>query len=169
LQNAQKALENTMAGDLLDDIAGWAQQQDQLFAEYYQELWEVKTVFSTYGRLTQLIQRQTQLVRDYQQVTATIQKDPHFSTSEVAQMLTVYSGILDASIRNVGQLTLVIQSFVTQMNDADRLRLIDQTAADIDRNYADLRDYSQQNTLLSLQRAKDEGDIQTIKALYNIP
>jgi conjugation system TraG family ATPase len=169
LQNAQKALENTMAGDLLDDIAGWAQQQDQLFAEYYQELWEVKTVFSTYGRLTQLIQRQTQLVRDYQQVTATIQKDPHFSSSEVAQILTVYSGILDASIRNVGQLTLVIQSFVTQMNDADRLRLIDQTAAGIDRNYADLRDYSQQNTLLSLQRAKDQADIQTIKALYNIP
>lgn len=169
LQNAQKALENTMAGDLLDDIAGWAQQQDQLFTEYYQELWEVKTAFSTYGRLAQLIQRQAQLVRDYEQATAAIRQDPHFSTAEVTQMLNVYSGILNASIRNVGQLTLVIQSFVTQMNDADRLRLIDQTAAGIDRNYSNLHEYTQENSLLSLQQAKDESDIQTIKALYGIP
>src|SRR6185437_446413 len=147
--------ENTMAGDLLDDIAGWAQQQDQLFAEYYQELWKVKTAFATYGRLTQLIQLQARLVRDYEQATAVIRQDSHFSAAEVTQMLNVYSGILNASIRNVGQLTLVIQSFVTQMNDADRLRLIDQTAAGIDRNYSDLREYTQENSLLSLQRAKD--------------
>jgi hypothetical protein len=55
------------------------------------------------------------------------------------------------------------------MNDADRLHLIDQTAAGIDRNYADLHEYTQQNSLLSLQRAKDQSDIQTIKALYGIP
>ena len=83
-------------------------------------------------------------------------------------MLNVYGGILNASIRNTAQLATVIKSFVTQMDDAGRLHIIDETAAGIDRNFADLQQYTQQNTLLSLQRAKDEGEIQTIKALYGI-
>ena len=83
-------------------------------------------------------------------------------------MLRVYSGILNASIRNTGQLALVIQSFVTRMDDAGRLRIIDETGVAIDRNYADLQQYSQQNTLLSMQRAKELGDIETVKALYGI-
>jgi conjugation system TraG family ATPase len=168
LQNAEKALENTMAGDLLDDITGWVQQQEQLFAEYYGELWQVKSALTGFSKVAQLIERQAQLVKEYQRVTAAIQRDPHFSPAEVSQMLNVYSGILNASVRNTGQLALIIQGSMTQMEDAGRLRIIDETATRIDRNYSALERYSQENTLLSLQRAKDEGDIQTIKTLYGI-
>jgi hypothetical protein len=168
LQNAEKALENDMTGGLLDDITDWVQDQDQLFAAYYQELWQVKTAFTGFSKVTSLIERQAQLVKEYQQATTTVQQDPHFSAAEVTHILNVYGGILKASIRNTAQLATVIKSFVTQMDDAGRLHIIDETAAGIDRNYADLQQYTQQNTLLSLQRAKDEGDIQTIKALYGI-
>jgi conjugation system TraG family ATPase len=168
LQNAEKALENSMAGGLLDDITGWVQQEQELFSGYYSELWQVKSALSTYSKVAKLIERQTQLVAAYQQATAAVQRDPHFNAAEVTHMLQVYSGILSASIRNTGQLALVIQSFVTQMDDANRLRIIDETATGIDRNYADLNQYSQQNTLLSLQRAKEAGDIETVKALYGI-
>ena len=157
-----------MAGDLLDDITGWAQQEEELFSDYYKELWQVKSALTTYGKIEQLIERQAQLVAAYQQATTTVQRDPHFSAAELSQMLRVYSGILDASIRNTSQLALVIKSFVTQMDDAGRLRIIDETGAAIDRNYADLQQYTQQNTLLSLQRAKELGDIETVKALYGI-
>ena len=168
LQNAEKTLENSMAGDLLDDITGWAQQEEELFSDYYKELWQVKSALTTYGKVAQLIERQAQLVAAYQQATTTAQRDPHFSAAELSQMLRVYSDILDASIRNTGQLAVVIQSFVTQMDDAGRLRIIDETGAAIDRNYADLQQYTQQNTLLSLQRAKELGDIEIVKALYGI-
>jgi hypothetical protein len=168
LQNAEKALENSMAGDLLDDITGWAQQEQELFSEYYTELWQVKSALTTYGKVEQLIERQAQLVAAYQRATTAARRDTHFSAAELNQMLRVYSGILDASIRNTGQLALVIESFVAQMDDAGRLRIIDETGAAIDRNYADLQKYTQQNTLLSLQRAKELRDIETVKALYGI-
>ena len=129
----------------------------------------VSAPFGTgFSKVTQLIERQAQLVKEYQQATAVVRQDPHFSAVEVTHMLNVYGGILNASIRTTAQLATVIKSFVTQMDDAGRLRIIDETAASIDRNWADLQQYTQQNTLLSLQRAKDEGDIQTIKALYGI-
>lgn len=168
LQNAEKSLENTMAGDLLDDITGWVQQQEQLFAEYYGELWQVKTALTGFGKVAGLIERQAQLVKEYQRMTAAIQQDPHFNPAEVQAMLTVYSGILTASVRNTEQLAVVVQGSLTQMDDAGRLRIIDETAATIDHNYAALEQYNQENRLLSLQRAKDEADIQTIKTLYGI-
>jgi hypothetical protein len=157
-----------MAGDLLDDITGWAQQQEQLFAAYYGELWQVKSALTGFSRVAQLIDRQTQLVKDYERITTAIRQDAHFNPAEVSEMLNVYSGILKASVRNTGQLALVIRGSLTQMDDAGRLRIIDETAASIDHNYTALEQYNQENVLLSLQRAKDEADIQAIKTLYGI-
>lgn len=168
LQNAQKSLENTMAGNLLDDITGWVQQQDDLYAEYYQELWQVKSVFTTYGRVKSLVERQVLLVKEYEQATAAVRSDPHLSGEELVHILAVYSGILDASVRNIDQLATVMTGFATQMDDAGRLRIIDETAAAIDRNYAALHSYTEENSLLSLQRAKDQADIQTIRRLYGL-
>ncbi|GGB23869.1 TraG family conjugative transposon ATPase [Puia dinghuensis] len=168
LQNAEKALENTMAGDLLDDITGWVQQQKDLYGEYYNELWQVKDAFVHYSKVVTLLDRQAQLVSDYQRATAAVKQDAHFSPGELTHILSVYSGILDASIRDVGRLATVLTGFATQMDDAARLRLLDETAADIDRNSATLRTFTQENSLLSLQRAKDAADIQVIQKLYGL-
>ena len=70
--------------------------------------------------------------------------------------------------QNISRLTVVVTSLLTQMGDAARLRLIDETGAGIDRNYTDLAQFSQQNFLLSLQRAKDANDIAATRALYGI-
>jgi hypothetical protein len=169
LQNAEKELENNMTGGLLDDITGWVQQQESLYGEYYQELWQVKSALSTYSKTATLIQRQVQLVKEEQQDWAAVQQDPHFSVAELNHIGTVYSAIISESSRNIQQIEQVIATFVTQMDDANRLQLIDQTSASIDGNYQDLRTFTQENSLLSLQRAKDEADVLTIKSLYNIP
>jgi hypothetical protein len=80
----------------------------------------------------------------------------------------VLAGIASQSAQNIKRLTLVVTSLVTQMSDAGRLRLIDETGSDIDRNYSDLVQFSQQNMLLSLQRAKDANDIAVTRALYGL-
>ncbi len=59
-------------------------------------------------------------------------------------------------------------NFLTQMDDAARLRTIDETASRIDRNYNAFRSFSQQTTLLSLQRSKDAAEIQSIQNLYGL-
>jgi conjugation system TraG family ATPase len=169
LQNSEKVLENNMTGGLLDDITGWVQQQENLYGEYYQELWQVKSALSTYSKTATLIQRQVQLVNEEQQDWAAVQRDPHFSVAELSHIANVYSGILNESSQNIQQIEKVITAFVTQTDDASRLRLVDETSASIDGNYRDLRAFTQENSLLSLQRAKDEADLLTIKSLYNIP
>ena len=168
LQTAQKDLENSMQDGLLGDITGWVQQQENLYQTYYQSLWQVKSVFTTYNKVKGLIQRQSQLVQEYTRAQSAVRQDQHFSPGELAYIGSVYDGLLNESIRNTTQLAQVMGNFLTQMDDGARLRTIDETAARIDRNYNAFQSFSQQTTLLSLQRSKDAAEIQSIQNLYGI-
>ncbi|TEB40507.1 conjugal transfer protein TraI, partial [Flavobacterium circumlabens] len=56
-----------------------------------------------------------------------------------------------------------------QMSDAKRLEIINSAADQIDANYDDLTLFNRQNILLSLQRAKTEHDVKSVKQFYGIP
>ena len=83
-------------------------------------------------------------------------------------MEKVYSGILDESVKNIDQISLIIKSFITKMSDAKRLELINNAADQVDVNFSDLIEFNRQNALLSLQRAKTETEVQAVKKLYGL-
>jgi hypothetical protein len=168
LQDAEKALENAMAQTQLGDITSWVQQQKDLFSGYYQELLQVKNALATYDKVVSMIDKQAQLVKDYQTAWAAIQKDNHFSAQEISYIGNVYSGILNQSIENLKQLDMVITALVTQMSDGSRLAIIDGAGARIDQNYSDLHQFTQQNVLLSIQRSTDANDLNEVKLLYGL-
>jgi uncharacterized phage infection (PIP) family protein YhgE len=166
LQVAQKALENAMQQTQLGNITSWVQQQKDLFSEYYQELLQVKNALTAYDKVVSMIDKQAQLVKDYQTAYAAMQKDSHFSAQEISYIGSVYGGILKQSVENVKQLEMVITALVTQMSDGSRLRIIDGAGARIDQNYSDLHEFTQQNILLSLQRSINAADLQEVRQLY---
>jgi hypothetical protein len=168
LQDAEKALENTMAQTQLGDITSWVQQQKDLFSGYYQELLQVKNALAAYDKVVSMIDKQAQLVKDYQTAWAAIQKDNHFSAQEISYIGNVYSGILNQSVENLKQLDMVITALVTQMSDGSRLGIIDGAGARIDQNYSDLHQFTQQNILLSMQRSTDANDLQEVELLYGL-
>ncbi len=168
LQDAQKQLENLMQHTRLGEIAGWVQQLKDLYEGYYQELWQVKQALQYYSAVRTMIEKEGRLVKMYQQAYGAMIRDGHFNTEELERIRAVCEGILRQSVSVVDQLHLLIDAFVTQMDDGDRLALIDDLSANIDRNYRQLQDFSQDMILLSLRRAKDETDLNTIKQLYGI-
>lgn len=167
-QNTEKASQIDMEQGELTGIASWVEQQRVMFAAYYQELREVKNVIAAYEEVKEMIDKQARIISGYQQVYAALQQDRHFSAAEVSHAYAVLAGIASQSAQNIKRLTLVVTSLVTSMSDAGRLQLIDETGGDIDRNYSDLVQFSQQNMLLSLQRAKDANDIAVTRALYGL-
>lgn len=167
-QNTEKALENDMAQSELSDITGWVQQQRDLFAGFYQELWAVKNAIATYEEVKDMMGKQARIVAGYKQVYAVLGSDPHFSSAELSGMYGVLSGIVSQSAQNIARLTSVVTALVTQMGDSPRLQIIDETGRDIDRNYRDLARFSQGAFLLSAQRAQGAGDLAAVKAMYGI-
>jgi conjugation system TraG family ATPase len=168
LQDAQKQVENLMQQTQLSAITDWVQRQKDLYANYYNELWQVKNALVIYQKVKDMIAKQARLVTDYQRAYGAMRQDTHFSAAELQHIYNVYNGILTQSIANIQQLSLVINALVTQMEDSDRLHIIDAAGDRIDKNYSDLRSFTQENILLSLQRSKDQQDLGFVKSLYNI-
>ncbi|UUC44199.1 conjugal transfer protein TraI [Flavobacterium cerinum] len=168
LQNAQKTIENTLSKLKLREIADWTEKQKQQYAVYYEELHKVKSVISYYQRIREIMQKQVRMVQEYNRVWGLLNQDDNFTLSEVAYMGQVYTGILEESLKNINQITMVVQSFTTTMSDAKRLEIINAAAEKVDENYNDLRAFNQQNTLLSLQRSKTLAEKDQVKRLYGL-
>jgi hypothetical protein len=169
LQNAEKELENTMSKLKLDEISDWVQKQKDLYQEYYNELWQVKQVISDYDKVKNIISLQSKIISEYNSGYARFKQDKNFSVSEIAWMYTVYSGIINASLKNVEQALLVVNALVTQMSDGERLKIIDNANTGMQKNYNDLKQFTSQNIQLSLQRASENNDIGSVKQLYGLP
>lgn len=168
LQNAQKALENQLSKLKLTEISGWSQKQKDLYGNYYNELWQVKSIIAYYERVKDMTEKQAALVNQYNQAWNLFKQDKHFSADELTYMQKVYSGILQESVKNLDEVLVVINSFKTQMSDAKRLELVDKAGDRIDTNCSDLKQFNNQNYILSVQRAKDENEVLTLKKYYGI-
>lgn len=169
LQNAQKAIENELSKLKLKEIADWGEKQRQLFKTYYDELWHVRSIIMYYQRVKDIVNKQAQIVSEYKSAFSLFQKDKHFSAAELQHISDVYLGILNQSVKNVEELTMVVNSLTTQMSDAARLAMIGHVGQAVDNNLADLRTFTHQNKLLSLQRSKDASDMETVRQLYGLP
>jgi len=168
LQNAQKQIENTISKTKLKEISDWARKQKELYQKYYEELLKVKNTIALFQKVRRIIQRQEQIVDEYSHAFALFKQDSHFTPEEIRYMAGVYSGIMEESLRNIHELTLVINSFSTQMGDGKRLELIDKIAMKIEGNLSTLRHFNGQNIGISLQRSINEDDMQHVKILYGI-
>ena len=168
LQNAQKVLENRMSEMKLTEISDWVEKQRAQYANYFDELWRIKAALAYYQRIKDIIEKQLQLVNEYKGAWALFKQDKNFTADELDYILEVYSGIMDESVKNLDQLSLVINAFVTQMSDAKRMEIINEVDHNLDENLSDLREFNNQNKMMSLQRASEKGDIETVRKLYGL-
>lgn len=168
LQNVQKEIENELSQLQLGEIGDWEQKIKDIYSDYFTELWKVKTAISYFKEITGIISQQSQLVNEYKQAYNLVKQDSHFTPSEIEYIYNVYSGIVGESIKSLDQIVLVLTSFSLQMSDASRLAIIKQASEDIQRQTADLRKFNNQTAQISLQRSRNQQEINTVKTLYGL-
>jgi predicted transcriptional regulator YheO len=168
LQNAQKVVENTMSKLKLSQITDWVQKQKDLYKNYFDELWKVKEAISYYHRIKEITRQEVALMKQYHTAWNGVRQDGHFTSQELLYIGQVYAGIISESVNNLDQLALIINGFTTQMSDAKRLEIINNAANSMQKNYDDLQEFNSQNIRVSIQRSKDENDINVVKQLYGI-
>jgi len=168
LQNAQQTVENAMSKLKLQEIGDWVEKQRKLYADYFDELWKIKAALAYYQRVKDIIENQAGMVREYKQAWALFRQDKNFTADEINYMGMVYQGMLDESLKSIDQLFLVINAFATQMSDAKRLEIINGVSQTVSQNVMDLREFNNQNKMISLQRAAEKGEIDLVKRLYGL-
>jgi hypothetical protein len=168
LQIAQKSIENNLSKTKLYEISGLVGKQKDLYKNYFDELSKVKSVISYYHRIKELVNQQKELVVLYQRGFALVKQDNHFSTFEIENISSVYTGIIDQSIRNLEQVAVMVNSFSAQVSDAERLKTINGCAEQIELAYSELQKFNRHNAQVSLGRSRDQKDLIAIKQLYGL-
>jgi hypothetical protein len=168
LQNAQQTLENALSKTKLTEISGWAEKQRKLYADYFDELRNVKLSITYYHRVKDIIEMQLAMVKEYKAAWGTFRSDKNFTTEELDYMFTVYTGMMEESLKSLDQLSIVVNAFAVQMTDAKRLEIINTVADTIEKNYLDLKDFNSDNKMLSIQRASAKGEIDYVRKLYEL-
>lgn len=168
LQNAQKTLENAMSKAKLTEISDWVEKQRKLYDEYFKELWKIKSALAYYHRVKDIIENQVAMVSEYKSAWAVFRQDKNFTAEELEYMFTVYTGMMDESLKSLDQLFLVVDAFATQMSDAKRLEIINTAADNIEQGFMDLKDFNNQNKTISIQRSVEKGEIDYVKKLYGL-
>src|SRR5699024_8881270 len=106
LQNTQKALENTLTKLKLDNITEWVEKHRNLYKDYYDELYKVKTIITYYKRIKTIAEMQVKIMEEYKWAWNLFKQDDNFTEAELDYMAKVYSGLLDQSVKNIDQIDL---------------------------------------------------------------
>jgi hypothetical protein len=168
LQNAQKVIENTLAKLHLDDISGWVDKQRTLYRDYFDELQKVKAAVKYYHRVKELIELQAAMISIYKQAIGLFKQDSHLRAAEIEYISDVYSGIFDASVKQLDAVQIVLSSFTTSMTDAQRMEAIDKATLELRRQYDELNRFTSEVKYISIQRSADANEIKKTKSFYGL-
>ena len=121
-----------------------------------------------YEPIADIIQYQLRIVKEYKAAFNQFKEDKHFTTEEIGYMDKVYDNLFNESVKNLDDLVMVITANKLRMSDDERLNAIDHIRDEVQNQYSFLRDFNNSTALLSLQRQKDEQDVDVSKKLFDI-
>ena len=131
-------------------------------------LWLVSPSVRKYWKIPAIINYQVRLVKQYQSAFNSFKQAGLFNPDEISYLGKVYSNLLNQSLKNITDLTTVITANQMRMSDAERLQMIDHIYADMQDKVMFLNHFNNNNSLLGLQRAKEQNDVHTLQQMNGI-
>ncbi|MBN8837154.1 MAG: TerB family tellurite resistance protein [Sphingobacteriia bacterium] len=131
-------------------------------------LWLVNPSVRKYWKIPEIINNQVNLLKQYQSAYNNFKQQGRFSPDEITYMGRVYNNLLDRSLKNIGDLMTIITAKQFRMSDGERLQSIDRIYSDMQDMCSFLRQFNNNNAILSLQRFKQENDAKRLKRLYGL-
>lgn len=153
LQQAQQKLENVLTENQLAEIASWSQKQQELYGNYYESLWKVKSMISQFQKVKAISASQGELLRGYQKSWDLIVEGDLFRPQEMILLEQRYGEILRQSARNIQELILVLKSYSLQLSDGERLEQIMDLEQRMNKNFRSLIQLNLQVESLHAQRS----------------
>jgi hypothetical protein len=159
----------TIVKDGYENIKGLSQGTFSLHKAFLDGLLAVSPVVRDYAKVLNIINNEAELVKEYKDADHYFRASGHFTAAELDYISGLYLTLVNASLRNLDELTMVITAGELRMNDAERLSAIDRIDKDIGDKLNFLREFNSGSSLQGVQRARDNNDIGTMKAIYGIP
>lgn len=135
---------------------------------YLTGLMAVNSAVSNNPRIGQIMNQQNSIVNEYRRYATLFRQSGTFTNNEIAYINNVFSKLVKQSDANIDDLAGVTTAGKLRMTDDDRLRAIDRIYLISTDQLNFLRYFNRKTVMLSLQRSKDQQNVQTLKRLYGI-
>lgn len=119
-------------------------------------------------RIADIISTQLALVKEYGQAFDRFKQDGNFTSDELAYLGNVYGNLIDRSVEDLEELTLVMTDSKLRMSDDERLQSIDRIYENMSDKLSFLRHFNSQTSILAVQKAREMNDVATIRNIYGI-
>lgn len=173
LQQLQAILDNMYAGYTIlstgyNKIKMISQGNYTLHQLFLDGLMAVNPTVRNYRRIPYIISYQKLLLSEYKNAYNRFKQDPNFTVDELTYLFNVYTFLLDASLRNLDELAMIITATKLRMNDQERLQAVDRIFYDMESKLFFLRSFNNNTQLLAIQRARRANDVRTMSRLYGV-
>jgi len=166
LSDLKKSYEILSGG--YEAIKNISQGNFNLHETFLDGLLQVSPAVQKYERITDIINYQVRIVKEYKSAFNEFKSDNNFTTDEIGYMEKVYSHLFNESVKNLDDLITVVTAGKLRMSDDERLKAIDDIWNEVQDQYAFLRDFNGSTGMLSQARQKEQVDVEVTRKLYDV-
>lgn len=119
-------------------------------------------------RITVILNSEYQIVSGYRSADVRWTASGVFTEQELDYIVNTYSALLQRCLQSVEELTMVLKADELRMSDADRMQAIGRINSDTQGQLAMMQQMDNSLSIQTVQRLREAGDINTLKALYGL-
>jgi hypothetical protein len=149
----------------IKDIAEGNYKLHQVFLD---GLFAVNPAVRNYDRIPMIISYQGQLMKEYRRAYRRFTDNHDLTASELRYLERVYTYLVNQSVKNLEELTMVVTASKLRMSDDERLKAIDRIFREMENKLSFLRYFNNSTQMLVMQRAKERRAVETMKRLHAI-
>ena len=135
-----------------------------LHKTFLDALMQVSPAVKNYKRVAEIVEYQISIVKESRNGMNRFIKSGNFSGQEINYFEKVYGNLLNQSLRNLDELTMVITADKLRMSDDERLKAVDDIYEQMQDKLLFLRNFNTTSNVLALQRTKEKNDVYISKS-----
>jgi len=136
-----------------------------LHKTFLDALMQVSPAVKNYKRVAEIVEYQISIVKESRNGMNRFIKSGNFSGQEINYFEKVYGNLLNQSLRNLDELTMIVTADKLRMSDDERLKAVDDIYEQMQDKLLFLRNFNTKSNVLALQRAREKNDVYASRGL----
>jgi hypothetical protein len=120
-------------------------------------------------RIPVILNNEFSIVAGYRSANARWSASGVFTVQELDYIVQSYSALLQRCLQSIEELTMILTADDLRMTDADRMQAIGRIDVDSQAQLSMMQQLDNTLSIQTVQRLREAGDINTLKALYDLP
>lgn len=140
-----------------------------LHRDYFYSLKSVNPVIASSAKVVAILAVHKKIIHKAHQAMKELSAIRHMRDAERACFQNVLNHLLEDCSGAIGQLQMIISSGTVNMNDAERIRWLDNLYTDILQKHILLQSFINDASILQVQRKNDQSNIGHLQRILDVP